>query len=70
MNSYDKRPLLIYDGECDFCIKWANKFKKALPPNRIDVNFEIKPNNSRLIKFNLVGSCKKKDYLWMKEKSF
>ncbi len=27
MNSYDKRPLLIYDGECEFCIKWANKFK-------------------------------------------
>lgn len=51
-------------------IEWANKFKKALPSNRIDVNFEIKPNNSRLIKFNLVGSYKKKDYLWMKEKSF
>ena len=27
MNSYDKRPLLIYDGECEFCIKWATKFK-------------------------------------------
>ena len=27
MNTFDKRPLLIYDGECQFCIKWANKFK-------------------------------------------
>ena len=27
MNNHDKRPLLIYDGECQFCIKWANKFK-------------------------------------------
>ena len=27
MNNFDKRPLLIYDGECQFCIKWANKFK-------------------------------------------
>ena len=27
MNSYDKRPLLIYDGECEFCIKWSTKFK-------------------------------------------
>ena len=27
MNNFDKRPLLIYDGECQFCIKWVNKFK-------------------------------------------
>ena len=51
-------------------IEWANKFKKALPSNRIDVNFEIKPKNKRLIKFNLIGSYKNQDYLWMQEKSF
>tara|TARA_B100001029_G_C14846391_1_gene331202 strand:- start:37 stop:504 length:468 start_codon:yes stop_codon:yes gene_type:complete len=50
-------------------IEWANKFRKALPSNRIEVNFEIKPNNKRLIKFNLFGLYNKKDYLWMQEKS-
>lgn len=27
MKKFEKRPLLIYDGECEFCIKWARKFK-------------------------------------------
>ena len=27
MKEFEKRPLLIYDGECEFCIKWARKFK-------------------------------------------
>ena len=48
-------------------IEWANKFKKALPSNRIEINFEIKPNNKRLITFTCLGSYNKKNYLWMQE---
>ena len=51
-------------------IEWANKFKKALPSNRIEVNFQIKPKNKRLIKFNLLGLYKKQNYLWIQEKNF
>ena len=46
-------------------IEWANKFKKALPSNRIEINFEIKPRNKRSITFTLIGSYNKKDYLWI-----
>ena len=51
-------------------IEWANKFKKALPSNRIEVNFQIKSKDKRLIKFNLLGLYKKQDYLWIQEKNF
>ena len=27
IKEFEKRPLVIYDGECEFCIKWARKFK-------------------------------------------
>ena len=27
MDEFENRPLLIYDGECDFCVKWVHKFK-------------------------------------------
>ena len=54
--------------ENNLCIiEWANKFKKALPPNRIEINFEIKPKNKRLITFSLLGSYSKKNYLWMQD---
>ena len=54
--------------ENNLCIiEWANKFKKALPPNRIEINFEIKPKNKRLITFSLFGSYSKKNYLWMQD---
>ena len=52
--------------ENNLCIiEWANKFKKALPPNRIEINFEIKSKNKRLITFSLLGSYSKKNYSWM-----
>ncbi len=54
--------------ENNLCIiEWANKFKKALPPNRIEINFEIKPKNKRLITFSLLGSYSKKNYSWMQD---
>ena len=54
--------------ENNLCIiEWANKFKKALPPNRIEINFEIKSKNKRLITFSLLGSYNKKNYLWMQD---
>tara|TARA_B100001769_G_scaffold260707_1_gene241528 strand:- start:1727 stop:2185 length:459 start_codon:yes stop_codon:yes gene_type:complete len=54
--------------ENNICIiEWANKFKKALPPNRIEINFEIKSNNKRSITFDLLGLYNKKNYLWMQE---
>ena len=54
--------------ENNLCIiEWANKFKKALPPNRIEINFEIKSKNKRLITFSLLGSYSKKNYLWMQD---
>ena len=45
----------------------ANKFKKALPTNRIEINFEIKPKNKRSITFALLGLYNNKNYLWMQE---
>ena len=48
MNNFDKRPLLIYDGECQFCIKWANKFKIStgdhvtfIPLQNIPLDFSL-----------------------------
>ena len=70
LNKIDELIELNYSESIDsnICIiEWANKFKKALPPNRIEVSFEIKPKNKRLIKFALLGSFNKKDYLWMQE---
>ena len=40
-------------------IEWSNKFKKALPKNRIEIDFEIISNNSRKLKFNFLGKFKK-----------
>ncbi|MDP6877381.1 MAG: DCC1-like thiol-disulfide oxidoreductase family protein [Candidatus Marinimicrobia bacterium] len=47
MNSYEKRPLLIYDGECQYCIKWANKFETFtshlvtyVPLQKIPLNYK------------------------------
>ena len=51
-------------------IEWANKFKRALPSNRIEVNFQIKPKNRRIIEFILLGSFNNKNFLWTQEKSF
>ena len=70
LNKIDELIELNYSESIDnnICIiEWANKFKKALPPNRIEVSFEIKRKNKRLIKFALLGSFNKKDYLWMQE---
>ena len=51
-------------------IEWANKFKEALPPDRIEVNFQIKSKNKRLIKFDLIGLFNNKNFLWTQEKNF
>ena len=70
LNKIDELIELNYSEslENNICIiEWANKFKKALPPNRIEINFEIKPNNKRSIKFSLLGLYNKKNYLWMQE---
>ena len=50
----------------DICIiEWSNKFKKALPENRIEIDFEIISNNSRKLKFNFLGKCKKDIFKWL-----
>ena len=45
-------------------------FKKALPEDRIEMNWIIKSKNKRLIKFNLFGSFNKKSFEWTQEKKF
>ncbi len=70
LNKIDELIELNYSEsvENNLCIiEWANKFKKALPPDRIEINFEIKPKNKRLITFSLLGSYSKKNYLWMQD---
>ena len=70
LNKIDELIELNYSEsvENNICIiEWANKFKKALPPNRIEINFEIKSNNKRAITFDLLGLYNKKNYLWMQE---
>jgi len=70
LNKIDELIELNYSEsvENNICIiEWANKFKKALPPNRIEINFEIKSKNKRLITFALLGLYNKKNYLWMQE---
>tara|TARA_X000000368_G_scaffold352908_1_gene293875 strand:+ start:457 stop:915 length:459 start_codon:yes stop_codon:yes gene_type:complete len=70
LNKIDELIELNYSEsvENNICIiEWANKFKKALPPNRIEINFEIKSNNKRSITFDLLGLYNKKNYLWMQE---
>ena len=46
-------------------IEWSNKFKKALPKNRIEIDFEIISNNSRKLKFNFLGKFKKDIFKWL-----
>ena len=47
MDEFENRPLLIYDGECEFCVKWAHKFKVMagkyitfIPLQNLPVNYE------------------------------
>ncbi len=47
IKEFEKRPLFIYDGECEFCIKWVRKFKAMtgkfitfIPLQDIPVNYE------------------------------
>tara|TARA_B100000579_G_scaffold414824_1_gene408829 strand:- start:824 stop:1282 length:459 start_codon:yes stop_codon:yes gene_type:complete len=70
LNKIDELVELNYSEsvENNICIiEWANKFKKALPPDRIEINFQIKSNNKRSITFSLLGSYNKKNFLWMQE---
>ena len=46
-------------------IEWSNKFKKALPANRVEIDFEIISNNSRKLKFNFLGKFKKDIFKWL-----
>jgi len=46
-------------------IEWANKFKKALPANRIEINFEIISDISRNLEFNFLGKFKKDIFKWL-----
>ena len=70
LNKIDELVELNYSEsvENNICIiEWANKFKKALPPDRIEINFQIKSNNKRSITFSFLGSYNKKNFLWMQE---
>jgi len=47
VDEFENRPLLIYDGECEFCVKWARKFKAMsgkfitfVPLQNLPVNYE------------------------------
>ena len=47
MNELENRPLLIYDGECEFCVKYACKFKAMtgrlitfIPLQNLPVDYE------------------------------
>jgi len=47
IKEFEKRPLFIYDGECEFCLKWVRKFKAMagkfitfIPLQDIPVNYE------------------------------
>tara|TARA_B100000035_G_scaffold83404_1_gene69975 strand:+ start:1826 stop:2278 length:453 start_codon:yes stop_codon:yes gene_type:complete len=46
-------------------IEWANKFKKALPVDRVEIDFEIISENSRKLKFNFSGKFKKDFFQWL-----
>ena len=46
-------------------IEWANKFKKALPVDRVEIDFEIISENSRKLKFNFLGKFKKDIFQWL-----
>ena len=46
-------------------IEWANKFKKALPVDRVEIDFEIISENSRKLKFNFSGKFKKNIFQWL-----
>lgn len=46
-------------------IEWANKFKKALPVDRVEIDFEIISENSRKLKFNFSGKFKKDIFQWL-----
>ena len=46
-------------------IEWSNKFKKALPENRVEIDFEIISSNSRKLKFNFLGKFKKDIFKWL-----
>jgi len=47
VDEFENRPLLIYDGECEFCVKWVHKFKVMagkyitfIPLQNLPVNYE------------------------------
>ena len=46
-------------------IEWANKFKKALPSDRIEINIEILSKESRRVEINFFGNLKKDIFKWL-----
>ena len=46
-------------------IEWANKFKKALPSDRIEINIEILSQESRRVEINFFGNLKKDIFKWL-----
>lgn len=53
----------LIDSIC--IIEWANKFKKALPNNRIEISFEITSKRTRKINFNFLGNIEKDIFTWL-----
>lgn len=46
-------------------IEWANKFKKVLPSDRIEINIEILSQESRRVEINFFGNLKKDIFKWL-----
>ena len=46
-------------------IEWANKFKKALPSDRIEIDIEILSKESRRVEINFFGNLKKDIFKWL-----
>ena len=47
MDEFENRPLLIYDEDCEFCVKWAHEFKVMagkyitfIPLQNLPVNYK------------------------------
>ena len=52
----------IKDNIC--LIEWANKFKQALPRNRVEIFFKITSKHSRKLDFKFFGHFKEAKLLW------
>ena len=51
----------VQDNIC--LIEWSNKFKEALPRNRVEIFFKVTSEYCRKLEFNLLGDFKKEKFL-------